>query len=262
MHVIASSIDRLPCHRVLLTVDGEPSDRGMVPESLVTETEEQEASGEDVTTEKKDADEAASVAPATNIEERGAVSGGDVKVMDTSEVMDISSVQVEKSAGPYTDIGTASVAESKPIHTDVEQMDIASRKYVVTGTIPEISSVHIETRTDVGSNPKPAEEIVEKFKSTPPVASEAQSTGSHTDIKLDTTSTIKDTHEPVRTNPNATISMTKENPKEAQEKIARATSEGVVLQRNESVGNLGLWGKQDWPTSSHQELGFWHLELV
>ena len=244
---MVSSIDRLSCHRVLLTVDGEPSDSGMVPEALVTETEQQEAmsleSG-DVTTERKDADLAASVAPATNIEERGAVSGGDVKVMDTSEVINISSVQVEKSAGPYTDIGTASVAESKPIHTDVKQMDIASRKYVVMGTTPESSSVHIESRTDVGvnTNPKAAEEIVEKFKSTPPVASEAQSMGSHTDIKLNATSTAKDTQEPVRTNPDATISA-RENPKEAQEKIAPATSEGVVLQRNESVGNLGLWGR-------------------
>ena len=43
-----------------------------------------------------------------------------------------------------------SVAESKPIHTDVEQMDTASRKYVVMGTTPDISSMHIETRTDVG----------------------------------------------------------------------------------------------------------------
>ena len=117
---MVSSIDRLSCHRVLLTVDGEPSDRGMVPEALVTETEQQEAmslgSREDVTTERKDADAAASVAPATNIEERGAVSGGDVEVMDTSEVIDISSVQVEKSAGPYTDIGTASVAEQTNSH--------------------------------------------------------------------------------------------------------------------------------------------------
>ena len=105
--------------------------------------------------------------------------------------------------------------------------------------------MHIETRTDVGlnTNPKPAEEIVEKFKSTPPVvSSEAQSKGSHTDIKLDATSTIKDTHEPVRMNPVATISA-RENPKETQEKIAPATSEGVVLQRKESVGNLGLWGR-------------------
>ena len=78
-----------------------------------------------------------------------AVSGGDVKVMHTSEVIDISSVQVEKSAGAYTDIGKASVAESKPIHTDVEQMDIASRKYVATGTTPEISSVQIENRRRV-----------------------------------------------------------------------------------------------------------------
>ena len=73
------------------------------------------------------------------------------------------------------------------------------------------------------------------------MASEAQSTGSRTDIKLDATSTIKDTHEPVLTNPDATISA-RENPKEAQEKVTPATSEGVVLQRNESVGNLGLWG--------------------
>ena len=65
LYVMVSSIDRLSCHRVLLTVDGEPSDRGMVPEALVTETEQQEAmsleSGEDVTTERKDADAAASV---------------------------------------------------------------------------------------------------------------------------------------------------------------------------------------------------------
>ena len=204
-------------------------------------------SGEDVTTERKGADVAASVAPATNIEERGAVSGGDVEVMDTSEVINISWVQVEKSAGPYTDIGTASVAESKPIHTDVEQMDIASRKYVVTGTTPEIYSVHIETRTDVGlnTNPKPAEEIVVKFKSTPPVASEAQSTGSRTDIKLDATSTTKDTHEPVRTNPDATIS--------AREKSPLPPLRVWFCREMNPLGTLASGAelcKQDWPTSS------------